>query len=685
MKDWKHYIIDSSGNYLYWNGAAVSTSATPIELPEGPEGWDGIAIAWQRDMTKIGVVRSYTVPLTFIKDGYQIITSKFYAGNIETKLSLRIQKRKTAYTGTYLRHNYLDFYTGEIDLTSFKDNGNAVTVTVSEGGLSKKIKAAENTVQELSMESNYINVLLDGYNIDYGAKMMATEQKYQPFLAHDKYLLSFYNISEEQQRLYMALFNVEYTPLINTYDFLTSDKYFLTVTDPITFDFHFRLKGLILKSTTATGNVWARLYNQNGTIVSTLMFIAVGTGVGGFPVDIDVTVSITLAANERLFLVGGGTPAPILSVYESTTEISYQAKFRETIIKAKLPSQVFRELVGAAAGMELFADTTFIEQNDAYALTPGDSVRGLDNVVMKTTLNNFNDFARVVFNGGFGIVNDKAVIKDYGDFLSTASPIQIKVKNLVISDATDLRCNTIKIGYPDQQIDDVNGRYEFNNTHVYDTPVKSVQKELTLVSPYLAQPFLIEARRQDLDGKTTTDNGSDNDIFIIHIDLANPLNIDGVTVYKPKRQVFDSVEGIPDSNIYNLLISPKRLLRNVHYKYINSLMDGFEGQELIFKSTEKNHGLKTELAGDVVDEDANETIGPDKYFILKYLDADTEVPVDLVTQLDPDPNVCFAFGQGGEGFIIKAGIQPETKQEQSYKLLATPNVDISNLQTNAYK
>jgi hypothetical protein len=37
------------------------------------------------------------------------------------------------------------------------------------------------------------------------------------------------------------------------------------------------------------------------------------------------------------------------------------------------------------------------------------------------------------------------------------------------------------------------------------------------------------------------------------------------------------------------------------------------------------------------------------------------------------------------GFLMRAGIQPDTKGEQAYKLLAGPTTDIINIFKDAYK
>jgi hypothetical protein len=90
--------------------------------------------------------------------------------------------------------------------------------------------------------------------------------------------------------------------------------------------------------------------------------------------------------------------------------------------------------------------------------------------------------------------------------------------------AEELLFNTLKIGYSEKaasNTDNVNGKYAFNNSHLYTTPITSVSKQLELLCPYAADPFYIEIIRINLDGKTTTDNTADNEIVILNTESEN--------------------------------------------------------------------------------------------------------------------------------------------------------------------
>jgi hypothetical protein len=321
----------------------------------------------------------------------------------------------------------------------------------------------------------------------------------------------------------------------------------------------------------------------------------------------------------------------------------------------------------------------------------------------------------------------------------------------------------VRVGYPEQNIEGVNGKYETNNTYVFSSPLTlDTPKELTLVCPYPSQPYAIEKLRMNFEGKTTTDNNSDNTVFLfntqpdfitfsagVFIDTSGTLGpyfaitgttnqsdflpgmkftvsgtttnngiftvksveggaggytvyvVEAVTTdssgaagfslerYKLKRDTYDNALtdiGIPDPiEIYNLeYLTPKEILLR-HYKLINSLLYGFQGGLLKFQTTDRNPNLKRVRGLSVIDEDADEIIGGTILFQPFIFDLDVQEPINLVENLAAGQNRPFSFGDGCLGFLMRAGIQPDTKGEQAYKLLAGPTTDIINIFKDAYK
>jgi hypothetical protein len=63
-----------------------------------------------------------------------------------------------------------------------------------------------------------------------------------------------------------------------------------------------------------------------------------------------------------------------------------------------------------------------------------------------------------------------------------------------------------------------------------------------------------------------------------------------------------------------------------------------------------------------------------------YLEFECQSPENIVDALDTDQNQPFSFEWEGEifkGFLIKAGISPDSNKEQTIKLLSSPSNDMT--------
>lgn len=333
-----------------------------------------------------------------------------------------------------------------------------------------------------------------------------------------------------------------------------------------------------------------------------------------------------------------------------------------------------------------------------------------------------------------------------------------EVVDFVKKPATDLKCNTFKFGHLKQDIEDVNGKYDPNGSNLYTGPITKDVKEYNMVSPYKAGPYEIEILRINLDGKTTTDDNSDNDVFVIaslaqvliiamdvsfissgnYLVFTNDLFVavgtkfritgsvfnDGVydvtnviyesttqTVYTNltitvaefvvpvtveilsgavhalNRPAYSTLEGVPSDTIFNLpYLTPKTMLFR-HGRWIRSMNAGLDNKKIAFASGKdnKNTELKTVLAGVTVDEDKDELISGlgDYMFLPWYFIFKVPAMIDLPELLEDNPNRLFTFidesGNVWRGFLRTAGIAPNDFTPQEFRLLASPNNDITKL------
>ncbi len=147
-----------------------------------------------------------------------------------------------------------------------------------------------------------------------------------------------------------------------------------------------------------------------------------------------------------------------------------------------------------------------------------ESIRGFADAYLHGSLNDFIEWMKVL---GYEhqIIGKELTFAPRDTFFkgdTTALTLaENEVADLVVeADSTHAYTN-ISIGYEKQDYDKVNGRFEPNGTFEYTTGYTAKdENRLELVSPYRADSIGIELLLQERD-KTTTDDKSDNDIFVV--------------------------------------------------------------------------------------------------------------------------------------------------------------------------
>jgi len=149
--------------------------------------------------------------------------------------------------------------------------------------------------------------------------------------------------------------------------------------------------------------------------------------------------------------------------------------------------------------------------------------------------------------------------------------------------------------------------------------------------------------------------------------------------------LFTNVSGsVCEAKKIRWLITPKTIIKR-HGRWIRSMHKGLENLLLKFDSGNTNTDLVTELAGVIIDENADENIADlgDAMFLPFYATFTTKTPTDLPTLLEDNRSPCFSFedsdGNNFEGFLISAAIAPNDTREQEFKVLLTPNNDLTLL------
>ncbi len=707
-KEWLYYLIDSLGkSYRVENGLVVAQSSRkPLHFT--PDGWQTISIAWERNLTKWGVNRNFSLPLGFVLDGADILNFLFNTKNFEEKVFLLIQKQNLFISPAEYYFWYKFFYKGELDLSTIEQDENKTTVSIMEGSLSKDLKANENTPYEIPVDELYIK--MDGVRLKQRASYIilddadTLEDHTNPHIV----ALALLN-TEEIQSIGAKSSDRTVANDSNTGGDVFPSKEFnlFTSTDTdITFTWDFGLKfGLVGIGALPSPHYLLQFlgYDKDGNRI-------IDVNAENYTDDPIIfyndsfkrfsgSITVSVPKDSEVYIRSTVTTLPSFTTFiytdDGTASFDYFYLHRTTYIKANTPATHYKRIVGKVTGNESNAVSTLLDSKPNLAVTSGDSIRGFANAVSKTSLNDFFTSFNVVLNAGIGIENNKLAFESKEHFFQNSDIIPLgQVKNVKSRTATDLIYNAFKIGWPNQQYDDVNGRDEFNTTQFRSSPIKRIARILELISVYRGDMFGIEFTRINLDGKTTTDNTADNDTFIINIDYANPQNLPedtdgipaGTVYYNLKRETYDSITGIiSPSTAFNIEeLTPARLLEK-HASYLNSILYGFETGQLIYQTSDKNRELKTVKGSVIYDEDAAFDINDSpRIFKTRIFEMEPEASSELVEQLEANPNRCFSFihpknGLTYKGFNLKIGIAPNTLQEQAFQLLSTPDNDLTTL------
>lgn len=676
QKEFTYSLTNKAGLFYYVDNNIVKTTPTPTPLQYSPDGWKDQLVNYARNETYYGIFRSYTIPLQFLFDGAQILRSRLYVYGMEDVVNLVINRLN------YDTGQYDLFYTGEIDFSKFEDSIDVFKVNVIEGGLSKYIKAYENVNQEIALNKDFIKVKMDG---------LGFQTKYE-------YLIDATNISISKCTLDCVFHNLEGdsvnvvhndSPNFNadTLDNNTDPRWIIknaSSTDTIIFNLKGRINFIIGNYLVSGANTSIYFEKKGGG--KTYIYPVTLTKPGLYFVDFNL--NITLTPGQWIYILSDIDQSGGFITFQTALKSHLYVTFitrheATTTIKAKKALSVGNELIKKIADNTHSLESNILK-NTTIAISCGDAIRGIDNPILKT---NFKDFF-TSFNRNLeiaGSINNKKFIIEAKKtaYNNTLLYDLGEIKDAKFDFYEPLLANSIKIGYANQNYDDVNGRDEFNNTSEFKAPITRVNKLYDLTAPYRADMYGIEFTRINLEGKTTTDNNSDNDVFMLDVEY-DFTDADGIENYKLRRPAFTSITGLIDPiSAFNIDLSPKRIF-NKHGAWIRGMMWPLTTEKITFQTTDKNPLLKTVQGGVTIQENADVIISDlePNYFIPITAKFETIVPENLVDIMQSNSTGLFQFTYNGDtykGWVIACSQKPSTDVEQQWTLLLSADNNINKL------
>lgn len=668
-KDFIYFLFDENNNSYYAYGDTVLASASLKPLEFTPNGWTKIQLQNQRNPTYFAVDRSFSVPLEYLKDGAQILKYIYYNFGVEAKVYMSICEQRLYFDSTHYGYYYTLIYRGEIDLANFKHDGTKVTVNIMEGGLVKLIKAYESTKYEIPVDvPDAVNILMDGVTLKAsstwtiqegasvgihlpGALFINSEGTQFSTFSQTIFLQGSVNFNNSDQYIFE---NVSESAIV------VNIKGSIKVKADVTYPY-----GLLVQEDSDNG---IALYNTSALP-------------GGVETTINFDTNYTLGAGKYLFLSANYIADPLVRVryLEGEFTFSYESRYRSTTVKALRPLYIFQQLISKISDSAYIPQSTYLQTIQDVVVTCGDAIRGITGAKIKTSLRDFFQSYNSDFGLGMGMIGNTLRLEEKAYWVQYTDVVDLgEVSKMKVSPATDLLVNNIKNGSPNQEYDDVNGKQEFNTTQERSAPITRIAKDLNLVSVYRKDCYGIEFTRINLEGKTTTDDKSDNDVFMIHIEDAPR----GDGFYHLDRSLNDGATGLlTPSTVFNLYLTPARGIRR-NGNYIRSLFYKLDAKYLKFQTTDKNSAV---IASGITENADIQIASLDTpLFSCNYLEFETKVPINLFELLKANPLKAFKGTWAGFSFVgipDKISIQPGDNAAQTFKLLASPDTDLTQLIT----
>jgi len=567
LKKFIFYILEADGRSNYVVNGVVSSRGTPTPLKVSPDGWQDIAFAWEKNLSRHGISRNFSKELSFYEDGAQILRDAYYKKNVDRQLFLLIQELELVITANKYRWRYKYLYKGEFDFSTGHDDtvNGSFKISIMEGGLSKLLNVNQGTQYFIPFDDDAVTLYHDGIEIENKVAGFIEEKYGESSGFYFKNHIPQLNISISETSFFGGAKSTVRTQVSNSNTAIrTTGQYFLKATVNGTVQFEYDIPFTMAYTPTSPAPnpaaefriVVRQIAEDNISTRQTELFLR--TSASGFNGAFRATGtgSIDVEAGDELYLyafcnIQGATgDEQIRIVYTPDLDAVFRAKFMyrhpASFVKCFTRSTLYRKLCQKIFGSQDYAVSQLMA-TDNRLVTSGPGLRGLDGAGIKVTMNDFYTDVDTDLMAGMGIENGsqttdlpagkRLVIEDRLRFYDASEVIEMGTVNEIEVDfAKDFVISAVKTGWKEPVIDELNGRYAFNGIQNYTTPLKRITKEYNLVSPFKSDPVDIEVIRVNMDGKSSTDDSSsDNDNFVI-------VAVPGETQYFDEFQFTD--EGV---------------------------------------------------------------------------------------------------------------------------------------------
>lgn len=737
------------------NGTLIWNSIyTPLDLT--PNGWQQLSILTERNKDSFGLDITYGVPQDFLLSAASIIKSILFIKGTEEICYLRILELQLWLTDVEYGYYYDQICKTEIDLSTAVDSG-GVSAQILDGDVTKYMKARKSIIYSIDIDStNRQAVLMDGLSLQESAQFIIQDPLDVNFRAVGNHIIGLSMTTAEQKG---ALGAQSTTRLeidqSNKAGIIASNDQILTSSGPSVvtgiMDFavtvqrypgsgvpvlpqlRFTCGFLVIDS---AGNIVNYPGNEN-------IFFDSGPGFeSGFGRHvIKVTKTFSLPADCKAYprcsvnVTNSSYAGSIQFIYDNNSisapgapnlTLNYTFKQAHTVCYCLTAKTLGEALMNKMTDGQYTLRSDLLDNPDLNIFfTCGDSLRRLVGAQIKISMGTYLQALNVPYGTGYGTIASQLRIEKKRFWVAPDDAgVQLgdSGDGYKLYPAADMTFASFKIGYPSESdnsaLGDINGKFEFNVTQTYNTPITRVDKVLDITTTVKTSMYKMEETRINLEGKLTTSDNADNDIFMVHVEknitpFAGPFIVEGVNYtalwfldrsinqYIQNNNLFanvgDIINGLPvttaqwitvgvlDKNTaFNVALSPKQCLIRSHGDYIHSCIEHADNKYLTFANSNKNSGLLiiSQPGGVDTEENGNVLIGSLKATIFKpwYFEGQIVTPSTLTLTIAGNPVRKYLTNYKSipiSGTAMKTAIAPTDNAQQAYQLLLGPDVDIT--------
>lgn len=639
------------------------------EATDDLKNWDDFELAYKR-ASYDGVVRSFSTKFEFVNRSYSLLKEEFSKNYLSSNAGIAFYRRNNSW-------NWDKVFQCALDFSSYSDDGYTISINAIDDTLAAIIKAKRNIqyeylVSKLGPKSLYY----DGLNFKYEAKyifggisMEGSTMQYieLPFRTGN---------SPEIKSLPVYMLDNSELPSNNSpilfKDSQLSDSFspFIEAQSDISIviDTHFKcyyegvdgnitsvfIRLLVKKEDGSTYSYGLWQCPKGNSLPTNVNDISIIKLSKGDTVGMNIEVNFISAAHEGI------------TVYfdNFSIDVNFESRSNPVNIDVIALTTVAERLLESMTDSSNYSvritgyEPGIITRSrlSSCFIMPAECARNLPNAKLYTSFKKLCEFMEsefgyvpviqgeeVVFNHRNALFDDY-VVKDLSD----------NINDYEYSINSSLIYTSVKVGYDKQDYDSINGRDEFRFTNEFSTGLKLTDNTLSLISPYRADAYGIEFLVQKR-GEDTTDNDSDNDVFIVGCKFATSAGKGDLLLDRPYNT--GQLSGLisPDT-MFNIEYSPRFMLEE-NKQYIGSCTN-----MLKFTSSDGN----SDVSIDGVKE-TDDFLIENRLFTVGEVDVETsevDIPSNLSGLISFDHN-----GETVSGYIKEVKINIGKTESIKYSLI----------------